>query len=1455
MKRFFAGLLSAQLAVLSMTARSAAVSEQEAASMARKWAAHSRFGVKFSQKNIEVKKFSCESDLSFYSVGFGESGTVFVSGDVRFGKILAFSKGKVGNFTENSPLYALLKKSLLTRRDIYEYAATEIDASVPVASQEGLSDIRVEPFVKTKWAQGNSYASSNVTDSVLCYNRYTPQLDAKYVDSETGDTIQDTTRYVAPAGCVATAMAQAMRYWKAPADRGAFTGREIHPETPQTYKCKYSDSLRQWLLVGSKGYVTNKVERGSFTYDWGQMPLTPLDCRLENGEIVWSGESVTDSQCEAIGALLYDCGVAAGLVYDYDSTGLDSREIFRIPYAITNSFGYAQAILCDNIFDLTARSEIRNRAILPNLDARRPVILLVAGDVGGHAALADGYGYLDGVDSPYVHLNMGWSGQNDVWYNLPMINLEDNPENFIGFSDLCGVVYNITPNESEKGEIVSGRVTDENGQPLANAEVVVLSNDVTVATAVTDDHGIYHFVLPAGVAYEVYTERFPYVALYNVGVLGRSGENGQVGNCGECDLGLALPVARVGERYFPGLSAAMDYAVSKGDKTLEILRECLIGREYVLSTNLTIVATNAVPASSPIKTISSSPIKTIPFITVTDGARLTLSNVVITSHTYGRKTQIEVKSPSSIAVGGCVEVGEILTADAGGFLMKTPLTGAIVLKCEAAQEDGDLFGYSECGDADAAGCIGNWYDLTIGGSLIGNELRWTSDGLVPDSGAFARFVPSGGTEYTNYRSLDILLSAAKGGGDVVILRGCDLSAPASVTADTTFYSDGGYGANVWVTRDGSITVSGGATLTVSNIAIRGSSTGPLFTVGTKVSNERSEGALVLGERTFITDFTNTGKSSGGAAAVKYGSLKLSTGALISNCSASYAGCYGGGVFLATGYASLDLAGGTIEKCFADAYGGGVYASASSTISVSAPSSVRDCECNRSGTRFAQNIYIPKSSVPPVFKLTGDAAGGIIGVTDASRDTAPGVPFLDVETVAQTATNSAPSFICDTASYIGEVSPDASTLVWKYTPVDDQCNPDYAAAYVVWAKTGETNWYDNVDLLLSKIDQDATVYFNGRGEELGSGDTSSTFSRSFEVLHNIVFCSALDGYSVANVGCTNRQVSIYVRPGGTLTLTNVCFVGMRDRGAMIQDDTYGLFAVDGGTLVMEEGSRISYCKGGKSRADGAVNVFNEGVFRMNAGEISAATNRYSATAVDYGVGAGVLVDNATAYFTGGKVTQCLARRYAGVYAGNKSRVYVSGDAVIEGNVNIGKTASNFGVQDLSTLWLDGPFRGNIGVTTGVLADTNIFGRISAPLDAAVIDGATNFVNDVTRARGRVATNEVGEAFLVWATAFPYKVNSFTADSRVYTIVKSGNEQPDPVYFIVFDGGDGVSGSTNPLRCEFERAYKLPKNGFTKSGYKFIGWTYNGRLYEDEVLIFNLSSTNEDEIVFKAAWAAE
>lgn len=259
-------------------------------------------------------------------------------------------------------------------------------------------------------------------------------------------------------GCSATAMAQILRYWQYPASAPA--GK---------YVCSVSG-------------VTTELSISAGAYDWAKMPLDTRD-------------GVSPEECEAIGKLTYDCALVMHTMFVSGSSLAFSDSSFS---ALTGSFGYANAIgYCPKgglPFD-----GIRN-AIFASLDIGSPVMAsLVADDDAGHQVLIDGYGF-DGA-TPYVHILFGWPAWSDMcdcWYVLPRVNPTEDKD----FTRVDGIVYNIFPNDT--GDVLSGRVLDEAGKPVAGATVMAVKKSAKSGDAVvTDENGVYAFLLQGGATYTI----------------------------------------------------------------------------------------------------------------------------------------------------------------------------------------------------------------------------------------------------------------------------------------------------------------------------------------------------------------------------------------------------------------------------------------------------------------------------------------------------------------------------------------------------------------------------------------------------------------------------------------------------------------------------------------------------------------------------------------------------------------------------------------------------------------------------------------------------------------------------------------------------------------------------------------------------------------------------------------
>jgi hypothetical protein len=140
--------------------------------------------------------------------------------------------------------------------------------------------------------------------------------------------------------------------------------------------------------------------------------------------------------------------------------------------------------------------------INPNLDARFPVLLGVVATTIGHEVVVDGYGYDNAT--LYHHLNLGWSGTADAWYNLPTVSA-----GVYNFDTVIQCIYNVFPQGS--GEIISGRVLDAAGNPVDGAAITATAGS-TSYNATSNSQGIYALAkIPAATIYTITASYSDYV--------------------------------------------------------------------------------------------------------------------------------------------------------------------------------------------------------------------------------------------------------------------------------------------------------------------------------------------------------------------------------------------------------------------------------------------------------------------------------------------------------------------------------------------------------------------------------------------------------------------------------------------------------------------------------------------------------------------------------------------------------------------------------------------------------------------------------------------------------------------------------------------------------------------------------------------------------------------------------
>ena len=180
-------------------------------------------------------------------------------------------------------------------------------------------------------------------------------------------------------GCVATAMAQVMKYWNHPA-----VGRGSHTYTPT-------------------GFGPQTAIFDTTHYQWNLMPNA-------------LGFRSSDEEVAAVAQLMYHAGVAVDMAYSPQSSGAYVSSYGDVTSmcaenALKNFFRYNQSLFA------AARADYTNAQwdtlLTTELNASRPIFYSGTDNDGGHAFVLDGYDSLG-----LYHVNWGWGGYCDGYYTF-----------------------------------------------------------------------------------------------------------------------------------------------------------------------------------------------------------------------------------------------------------------------------------------------------------------------------------------------------------------------------------------------------------------------------------------------------------------------------------------------------------------------------------------------------------------------------------------------------------------------------------------------------------------------------------------------------------------------------------------------------------------------------------------------------------------------------------------------------------------------------------------------------------------------------------------------------------------------------------------------------------------------------------------------------------------------------
>ena len=1391
---------------VAFAASAATVSVDTAKLAAGSWArSNASLGVKHG---TAVKSAVVGGTNCFYAVSFDGGGTLFLSTDDEIGPLLAFTASSEPDISEGSPLFDLLNHDVAARRKLADaetaqiastsrvsFAATASSPSAGAAAQRGAemqkakklwsaltataaqssaqpsggrvlfgataspqtvladSDIRVDPILTTQWSQTD-------VNGKACYNYYTPPFAAGSANNY-------------PCGCVATAAGQILNRWKYPTD-----------ELPS-----FSNNC-----TVDGGTVTLWSVGDTRLYDWSSMVDKP------NG-------ATSDASRRAIGALLSDLGVSFGADYSEEGTGAYEEDV---PGPLHQHFKYASAYTytvngTGNYASSLHTDAVRQRTVLANLDAKRPVELYILSTrAGGHAVVADGYGYvtMGGEEIEFTHINMGWAGTDDLWYNLPVIQTKEagstaGQSGGYKFEYLMGATFNIHPTET--GDLLTGRIIDDD-EPVEGAVVTVMEagSPVVIANTASDARGIYSFCLEGGKTYDVMavsadgkksgTVDGVYLKKTTVAdtVTYTTKNDSDVGNSWGNDIDIVVPHVRtiVGTvtNLYPNLNTALAAVSTNENPIVEIFGPTRLKNPVTITTNVTIrtIPDYSADFETVLPTLAECEVSvTDAAITaggwglqVADGVRVDFSNIVVRAES-GEPLVLDVLETGKAAFAGRVDIGKVVTRTADAFVLAgafEPAGSGLAVSYPNAKARFSQFGTYECSDGDAESCatlIVDALDPTMTGSVgAGGTLVWNRVDIDPTIAiAYATNDTFG---VTHYLSVDQLFEDYASGAEVVFLRNCPedkFTNSVVVAKSMSIRSVGGAPFVVTAGNNAGFTVHGGDTeLVFTNI---------VFTRA-KVSSSnfvtvRDGASFTLADGATIADLSLAGTAS--AVYVENGLVTMQEGSAITNCTAASGGSQTGvAVSLGGEGCELEMSGGMISGC----KGGrrtlsasAVYAAIESKIFVSGAASVFG-NTNYNGNQ--RDIYITSTNQLTVtgrlegkigvFRNTMTAAGNMFAVAGS------GLSAVDAESSFSAFVNNA------NATTLPSISGDGTKFLWVAKP----SGPVQVAPGVA-----------DVDIVVNDV---ASHYAKIEEAFLLATNATQTIRlrKDLSLTNDLAVCAGcevvLDGGGCSIVRGGN--FSIAVADGASLAVTNVTLNGGIGIGRIID--------VKRGSLTLDDGAIVEDVNGTNTTACVAAIVVWGGTFTMNSG--SAIRNCRNPFVRELGgplAAGGVVAQNygtmaAEVYLNGGEIAGCLGagNGVGGIFIGNGAAVHVKGDASVKGNTANGR-ASNLVVQDLSSLVLENFLSGRIGYSEGANGDTNVFGTVDAGFLASatpsnVVVSARRFRNDETNAKGMVATNGT-EALLVWSSAigdsFEY-TNVVDNVTNVYSVVNVAvDDDPDVV----------------------------------------------------------------------------
>lgn len=386
-------LLFAGSLLIPMVVMAGPRSFQQAKAIAEKQAA--LLGVTIDQKAMtKARKQGSKGEITLSQESYyvfpnaNSKGFTIVSGDDRLPEIVGYSSQ--GSYDENN-----LPEGFVSFMEAYQNLYNKVNLG-DAEALKNLAEIKAWRNKKNASAASSSAVApllGNIEwDQTSPYNNMCPRYDSVHV---------------AATGCVATAMAQVMAYYK----------------YPKQLKADIPGYVNRWNGIPME---IPTITREEGVYDWDNM--LPKYNKEANA---------TQQQKDAVAKLMYHCGAAVQMNYGPESAASVSAS------KLAKYFGYDADLMMDlnrSTFSLDKWMQI----IDTELAAGRPVLYSGQASDGGHQFICDGK---DGEG--LYHINWGWSGSQNGYFDLSLLNPEKggtgSGNSTEGYNRLCSMTIGIAP--------------------------------------------------------------------------------------------------------------------------------------------------------------------------------------------------------------------------------------------------------------------------------------------------------------------------------------------------------------------------------------------------------------------------------------------------------------------------------------------------------------------------------------------------------------------------------------------------------------------------------------------------------------------------------------------------------------------------------------------------------------------------------------------------------------------------------------------------------------------------------------------------------------------------------------------------------------------------------------------------------------------------------------------------